>query len=119
VLNVITTSRSADVSAPIIADRRLRKLSFTGSTGVGRTLITQAAENVLRTSMELGGNAPFIVFGDADLDKAVDGALAAKFRNTGQACTAANRFIVHRSVAGEFARRVSERVEAFRVGRPS
>jgi succinate-semialdehyde dehydrogenase/glutarate-semialdehyde dehydrogenase len=117
VLNVITTSRSADVSAPIIADRRLRKLSFTGSTGVGRTLITQAAENVLRTSMELGGNAPFIVFGDADLDKAVDGALAAKFRNTGQACTAANRFIVHRSVAGEFARRVSERVEAFRVGR--
>jgi succinate-semialdehyde dehydrogenase/glutarate-semialdehyde dehydrogenase len=117
VLNVITTSRSADVSAPIIADRRLRKLSFTGSTGVGRALITQAAENVLRTSMELGGNAPFIVFGDADLDKAVDGALAAKFRNTGQACTAANRFIVHRSVAGEFARRVSERVEAFRVGR--
>jgi succinate-semialdehyde dehydrogenase/glutarate-semialdehyde dehydrogenase len=117
VLNVITTSRSADVSAPIIADRRLRKLSFTGSTGVGRTLITQAAENVLRTSMELGGNAPFIVFDDADLDKAVDGALAAKFRNTGQACTAANRFIVHRSVAGEFARRVSERVEAFRVGR--
>jgi succinate-semialdehyde dehydrogenase/glutarate-semialdehyde dehydrogenase len=117
VLNVITTSRSADVSAPIIADRRLRKLSFTGSTGVGRTLIMQAAENVLRTSMELGGNAPFIVFGDADLDKAVDGALAAKFRNTGQACTAANRFIVHRSVAGEFARRVSERVEAFRVGR--
>jgi succinate-semialdehyde dehydrogenase/glutarate-semialdehyde dehydrogenase len=117
VLNVITTSRSADVSAPIIADRRLRKLSFTGSTGVGRTLITQAAENVLRTSMELGGNAPFIVFGDADLDKAVDGALAAKFRNTGQACTAANRFIVHRSVAEEFARRVSERVEAFRVGR--
>jgi succinate-semialdehyde dehydrogenase/glutarate-semialdehyde dehydrogenase len=117
VLNVITTSRSADVSAPIIADRRLRKLSFTGSTSVGRALITQAAENVLRTSMELGGNAPFIVFGDADLDKAVDGALAAKFRNTGQACTAANRFIVHRSVAGEFARRVSERVEAFRVGR--
>jgi succinate-semialdehyde dehydrogenase/glutarate-semialdehyde dehydrogenase len=117
VLNVITTSRSADVSAPIIADRRLRKLSFTGSTGVGRTLIKQAAENVLRTSMELGGNAPFIVFGDADLDKAVDGALAAKFRNTGQACTAANRFIVHRSVAAQFARRVSERVGAFRVGR--
>jgi succinate-semialdehyde dehydrogenase/glutarate-semialdehyde dehydrogenase len=117
VLNVITTSRSADVSAPIIADRRLRKLSFTGSTGVGRTLIKQAAENVLRTSMELGGNAPFIVFDDADLDKAVDGALAAKFRNTGQACTAANRFIVHRSVAAEFARRVSERVGAFRVGR--
>jgi len=117
VLNVITTSRSADVSAPIIADRRLRKLSFTGSTGVGRTLITQAAANVLRTSMELGGNAPFIVFGDADLDKAVDGALAAKFRNTGQACTAANRFIVHSSVASEFARRVSEKVEAFRMGR--
>jgi succinate-semialdehyde dehydrogenase/glutarate-semialdehyde dehydrogenase len=117
VLNVITTSRSADVSSPIIADPRLRKLSFTGSTTVGRTLIKQAADNVLRTSMELGGNAPFIVFGDADLDKAVEGALAAKFRNTGQACTAANRFIVHSSVADEFARRVSERVEAFRVGR--
>jgi succinate-semialdehyde dehydrogenase/glutarate-semialdehyde dehydrogenase len=117
VLNVITTSTSAAVSEPIIADPRLRKLSFTGSTPVGRVLIRQAAQNVLRTSMELGGNAPFIVFDDADLDKAVAGALAAKFRNIGQACTAANRFIVHRSVAAEFARRVAERVRAFKVGR--
>jgi succinate-semialdehyde dehydrogenase/glutarate-semialdehyde dehydrogenase len=117
VLNVITTSASAEVSAPIIADSRLRKLSFTGSTGVGRVLMQQASHNVLRTSMELGGNAPFVVFEDADLDKAVDGALAAKFRNTGQACTAANRFLVHRSVADEFGRRVAERVAEFRLGR--
>ncbi|MEF2977302.1 NAD-dependent succinate-semialdehyde dehydrogenase [Subtercola sp. YIM 133946] len=117
VLNVITTSRSSEVTTPIIADPRLRKLSFTGSTGVGRVLIKQAADNVLRTSMELGGNAPFIVFGDADLDTAVDGALAAKFRNTGQACTAANRFIVHSSVAAEFAHRIADRVSEFVVGR--
>ncbi|RFA06903.1 NAD-dependent succinate-semialdehyde dehydrogenase [Subtercola boreus] len=117
VLNVVTTSASAALAEPIIADPRLRKLSFTGSTPVGRTLIRQAAQNVLRTSMELGGNAPFIVFADADLDKAVDGAVAAKFRNIGQACTAANRFIVHRSVAPEFARRVVERVAEFTVGR--
>ncbi len=117
VVNVITTSASRAVSAPIIADPRLRKLSFTGSTPVGRTLIEQSAANVLRTSMELGGNAPFVVFGDADLDKAVTGAMLAKFRNTGQACTAANRFIIHESVADEFARRVTERVDAFVVGR--
>ncbi|NEN07743.1 NAD-dependent succinate-semialdehyde dehydrogenase [Diaminobutyricibacter tongyongensis] len=117
VVNVITTSSSRDVSAPIIADPRLRKLSFTGSTPVGRTLIEQSAQNVLRTSMELGGNAPFIVFDDADLDKAVTGAMLAKFRNTGQACTAANRFIVQDTVADEFARRVTERVDAFVVGR--
>ncbi len=117
VLNVITTSTSGAVSAPIIADPRLRKLSFTGSTEVGRRLIEQSAKNVLRTSMELGGNAPFIVFEDADLDKAVDGAMLAKFRNIGEACTAANRFIVHASVADEFARRVTERVDRFRVGR--
>ncbi|WP_285728111.1 NAD-dependent succinate-semialdehyde dehydrogenase [Psychromicrobium xiongbiense] len=116
VVNVITTSSSAEVSAPIIADPRLRKLSFTGSTPVGRTLLRQAADGVLRTSMELGGNAPFLVFEDADLDQAVDGALLAKFRNIGQACTAANRFIVHESVAGEFAHRVTERVQAFRTG---
>jgi succinate-semialdehyde dehydrogenase/glutarate-semialdehyde dehydrogenase len=85
------------LSAPIIADPRLRKLSFTGSTPVGKKLIAQAAEGVLRVSMELGGNAPFVVFDDADLDKAVDGAMLAKFRNIGQACTAANRFIVHAS----------------------
>ena len=117
VVNVITTSESAAVSAPIIADPRLRKLSFTGSTAVGRRLIAQAADGVLRTSMELGGNAPFVVFEDADLDKAVDGAMLAKFRNIGQACTAANRFIVHAGIADEFARRVTERVSALRVGR--
>jgi succinate-semialdehyde dehydrogenase/glutarate-semialdehyde dehydrogenase len=117
VLNVVTTTRSSAVSEPIIADPRLRKLSFTGSTPVGRTLMKQASENVLRTSMELGGNAPFVIFGDADLDKAVDGAMAAKFRNIGQACTAANRFIVHSSVAAEFARKMSEKVGALRIGR--
>ncbi|TFC23009.1 NAD-dependent succinate-semialdehyde dehydrogenase [Cryobacterium glucosi] len=117
VLNVITTSRSGAVSDPIIADPRLRKLSFTGSTAVGRRMIGQAGQGVLRTSMELGGNAPFIVFADADLDKAIDGAIAAKFRNVGQACTAANRFIVQASVAEEFARRVTERVQDFVVGR--
>jgi len=117
VVNVITTSASREVSGPIIADPRLRKLSFTGSTPVGVQLMKQAADNVLRTSMELGGNAPFIVFEDADLDKAVEGAMLAKFRNIGQACTAANRFIVHESVADEFARRVTERVSAFKVGR--
>ena len=102
VLNVITTSRSGAVSGPIIADPRLRKLTFTGSTAVGQKLIEQSAQNVLKTSMELGGNAPFLVFGDADLDKAVDGAMLAKMRNIGEACTAANRFIVHESVADEF-----------------
>ncbi|MEO2134040.1 NAD-dependent succinate-semialdehyde dehydrogenase [Microbacterium sp.] len=117
VVNVVTTTRSAALSAPIIADPRLRKLSFTGSTPVGKKLIAQAAEGVLRVSMELGGNAPFVVFDDADLDKAVDGAMLAKFRNIGQACTAANRFIVHTSVVDEFARRVTERVNAMRVGR--
>ena len=117
VLGVITTSTSAAVSEPIIADSRLRKLSFTGSTGVGRTLLKQASENVLRTSMELGGNAPFLVFEDADLDKAVDGAMLAKFRNIGQACTAANRFIVHESVADEFASRLTARVKELSIGR--
>jgi succinate-semialdehyde dehydrogenase/glutarate-semialdehyde dehydrogenase len=116
VVNVITTTRTRAVSAGIIADPRLRKLSFTGSTPVGRALMKQAADGVLRVSMELGGNAPFVVFEDADLDKAVEGALIAKFRNIGQACTAANRFIVHESVAEEFARRVSERVAAMKVG---
>ncbi|CAN5234591.1 NAD-dependent succinate-semialdehyde dehydrogenase [soil metagenome] len=116
VVNVITTSSSRDVSDPIIADPRLRKLSFTGSTEVGRTLMKQAADGILRTSMELGGNAPFIVFEDADLDKAVEGALIAKFRNIGQACTAANRFIVHESVAADFSSRIAKRVAAFIVG---
>jgi len=117
VVNVVQTSSSSKLSAPIIADPRLRKLSFTGSTEVGRKLIAQAAEGVLRVSMELGGNAPFVVFDDADLDKAVDGAMLAKFRNIGQACTAANRFIVHADVAEEFARRVTERVQAMKIGR--
>ena len=117
VVNVITTSSSSAVSGPIIADPRLRKLSFTGSTAVGQKLIEQSAKNVLRTSMELGGNAPFVVFEDADLDKAVEGAMAAKFRNIGQACTAANRFIVHRDVADEFAKRITDKVNAFRIGR--
>ncbi|WP_404437860.1 NAD-dependent succinate-semialdehyde dehydrogenase [Microbacterium aerolatum] len=117
VVNVVQTSSSSKLSAPIIADPRLRKLSFTGSTEVGRKLISQAAEGVLRVSMELGGNAPFVVFDDADLDKAVEGAMAAKFRNIGQACTAANRFIVHASVAEDFADRITERVKAMRIGR--
>jgi succinate-semialdehyde dehydrogenase/glutarate-semialdehyde dehydrogenase len=117
VVNVLTTSSSSAVSKPIFADSRLRKLSFTGSTPVGVALLKQAADGVLRTSMELGGNAPFVVFEDADLDTAVDGAMIAKFRNIGQACTAGNRFIIQESVAEEFARRVAERVKAFRVGR--
>jgi succinate-semialdehyde dehydrogenase/glutarate-semialdehyde dehydrogenase len=117
VLGVLTTSKSSAISAPIISDLRLRKLSFTGSTPVGVALLKQAADNVLRTSMELGGNAPFIVFEDADLDKAVDGAMLAKFRNIGEACTAANRFIVHESIADEFAARVTERVKEFTIGR--
>ncbi|MFF2370724.1 NAD-dependent succinate-semialdehyde dehydrogenase [Agromyces sp. NPDC058110] len=117
VVNVIATSTSSAVSGPIIEDPRLRKLSFTGSTGVGRALMKQAATGILRTSMELGGNAPFVIFEDADLDKAVDGAMLAKFRNIGQACTAANRFIVHESVAAEFSKRVAARVAGFSVGR--
>jgi succinate-semialdehyde dehydrogenase/glutarate-semialdehyde dehydrogenase len=117
VVNVFTTSSSAAVSNPIILDRRLRKLSFTGSTAVGQSLMELATRNVLRTSMELGGNAPFLVFDDANLDAAVEGALAAKFRNIGQACTAANRFIVHESVAEEFSLRVTKRVKAMKVGR--
>jgi succinate-semialdehyde dehydrogenase/glutarate-semialdehyde dehydrogenase len=117
VVNVVPTTTSSKVSGPIIADPRLRKLSFTGSTEVGRALIAQAAQGVLRVSMELGGNAPFVVFEDADLDKAVEGALLAKFRNIGQACTAANRFIVHESVAEEFADRITARVASMKIGR--
>ncbi|NHT16113.1 NAD-dependent succinate-semialdehyde dehydrogenase [Cellulomonas sp. IC4_254] len=117
VVNVVPTSASAPLSEAIIRDHRLRKLSFTGSTPVGQRLMALAAEGVLRTSMELGGNAPFLVFEDADLDQAVDGAMAAKFRNIGQACTAANRFLVHRSLSAEFTRRVSARVRELRVGR--
>jgi succinate-semialdehyde dehydrogenase/glutarate-semialdehyde dehydrogenase len=116
VLNVVTSTHSGDVSAPIIADPRLRKLSFTGSTEVGRTLIAESAQRVLKVSMELGGNAPFVVFGDADLDRAVDGAMLAKMRNIGEACTAANRFIVHESVADEFGRRLADRMAALTIG---
>jgi succinate-semialdehyde dehydrogenase/glutarate-semialdehyde dehydrogenase len=116
VVNVITTSTSKDTSAAILSDPRLRKLSFTGSTPVGVSLLKQAADNVLRTSMELGGNAPFLVFEDADLDKALEGAMQAKFRNMGEACTAANRFLVHSSIADEFSQRIAERVSKLKVG---
>lgn len=117
VLNVITATRSGAVVEPLLKDPRTRKLSFTGSTEVGRRLIEQSAEQVLRVSMELGGNAPFLVFADADLDAAVDGAMLAKMRNVGEACTAANRFHVHESVAEEFAARLAERMGRLRVGR--
>ncbi|MDR6415348.1 NAD-dependent succinate-semialdehyde dehydrogenase [Pseudarthrobacter sulfonivorans] len=116
VVNVITTSKTSDVMTPILADPRVRKLSFTGSTSVGRHLLLQAADNVLKTSMELGGNAPFLVFDDADLDLALDGAMIAKMRNGGQACTAANRIYVQRGVHDEFARRLAERMGALRIG---
>ncbi|MCC6376908.1 MAG: NAD-dependent succinate-semialdehyde dehydrogenase [Microbacteriaceae bacterium] len=117
VVNVITSSSSSAVSKPIFADPRLRKLSFTGSTSVGISLLKQAADRVLRTSMELGGNAPFVIFEDADLDKAVEGAMIAKFRNIGQACTAGNRFIVQESVAAAFVEKITAKVNAFKVGR--
>jgi succinate-semialdehyde dehydrogenase/glutarate-semialdehyde dehydrogenase len=117
VLNVITTSHTGAVMGPLIADPRLRKLTFTGSTEVGRTLIEQSAQNLLRVSMELGGNAPFVVFEDADLDAAVEGAMLAKMRNIGEACTAANRFLVQASVADEFAERLADRMSALRLGR--
>ncbi len=117
VLNVITTTRTEEVTKPLIADPRLRKLSFTGSTPVGQTLVRQSADQLLRISMELGGNAPFLVFDDADLDAAVTGAMQAKMRNGGEACTAANRFIVQDGVADEFAARLTDRMAALRVGR--
>ncbi|MHA6782702.1 NAD-dependent succinate-semialdehyde dehydrogenase [Pseudonocardia saturnea] len=117
VLNVVTTSTAGAVMEPLIRDGRARKLSFTGSTAVGKKLLEQASDKVLRTSMELGGNAPLIVFEDADLDKAVEGAMAAKMRNMGEACTAANRFLVHRSVAPAFADRLAARMGALVVGR--
>jgi succinate-semialdehyde dehydrogenase/glutarate-semialdehyde dehydrogenase len=117
VLNVITAKRSGDVIEPLLKDPRTRKLSFTGSTEVGRKLIEQSADQILRMSMELGGNAPFLVFEDADLDAAVDGAMLAKMRNVGEACTAANRFHVHESLADEFSRRLAERMGKLKVGR--
>jgi succinate-semialdehyde dehydrogenase/glutarate-semialdehyde dehydrogenase len=116
VLNVVTTTHSGAVCEPLIRDDRLRKLTFTGSTAVGKMLVEQSAEQLLRLSMELGGNAPFLVFEDADLDAAVDGAMLAKMRNIGEACTAANRFFVHESVAEEFSSRLAERMGALVVG---
>jgi succinate-semialdehyde dehydrogenase/glutarate-semialdehyde dehydrogenase len=117
VLNVITSSSSSAVSEPIIADFRLRKLSFTGSTEVGRKLVEQSARQLLRVSMELGGNAPFLIFDDANLDKAVEGAMIAKMRNIGEACTAANRFYVAGRLQEQFAERLSERMGSMKVGR--
>lgn len=116
VVNVLTTSRPAEVVARILGDGRIRKLSFTGSTAVGRVLLAQAASGILRSSMELGGNAPFIVFADADIRAAVDGAVLAKLRNGGQSCVAANRFLVHRSIADEFTAEFSRRLSAQVVG---
>jgi succinate-semialdehyde dehydrogenase/glutarate-semialdehyde dehydrogenase len=117
VLNVITSSSSSEVSKPIIEDPRLRKLTFTGSTEVGRKLVEQSAQGLLRTSMELGGNAPFIVFPDADVDAAVEGAVIAKMRNIGEACTAANRFHVADRVAEEFAEKLAGKLGEMKVGR--
>ncbi len=117
VLNIVCGSSSGSLMAPLIADPRLRKLSFTGSTAVGRQLIAQSAEQILRVSMELGGNAPFIVFDDADLELAVEGAMIAKMRNGGEACTSANRFLVQDSVAEEFGQRLAERMGSMVVAR--
>ncbi len=117
VLNVVVTSDAGGVMEPLIKDGRARKLSFTGSTPVGKKLIEQSADQVLRTSMELGGNAPLLVFEDADLDKAVDGAMLAKMRNGGEACTAANRIYVHSSVIDAFGAKLTERMAALKVGR--
>src|SRR5579884_2964612 len=117
VLNLITASSAGETTGPLISDQRLRKLSFTGSTEVGRKLMEQASVNLLRLSMELGGNAPFIVFEDADIDAAVQGALIAKMRNVGEACTAANRFHVADAVAEQFAEKLAEKMGAMKVGR--
>ncbi len=116
VVNCVVSSRSSDVSAPILADDRLRKLTFTGSTEVGRSLLEQSAGHVLRASMELGGNAPFVVLSDADADEAVAGAMVAKFRNNGEACTAANRFFVHTDLYDEFRDKLVAAVEKLVVG---
>ena len=117
VLNVVTTSDPAALSSALMADARLRKVSFTGSTTVGRLLVRQSSGGLQRMSMELGGNAPFIVFGDADVDAALDGAMVAKMRNVGEACTAANRFLVHESIAEEFAEKLAQRMASLVVGR--
>ncbi|MEP6600144.1 MAG: NAD-dependent succinate-semialdehyde dehydrogenase [Actinomycetota bacterium] len=116
VVNVLTTDRPADLVTEALADPRVRKLSFTGSTGVGRTLLKQAADRIVNVSMELGGNGPFIVLDDADLDAAVEGAMLAKMRNGGQACTAANRFLVQESVADAFGDKLAAAMGGLRVG---
>ncbi len=117
VLNLITASSSSETTGPLIADSRLRKLSFTGSTEVGRKLMAQASDNLLRLSMELGGNAPFLVFEDADIDVAVQGAMIAKMRNIGEACTSANRFHVAGAVADQFAEKLADKMGAMKLGR--
>jgi succinate-semialdehyde dehydrogenase/glutarate-semialdehyde dehydrogenase len=119
VLNVVPTARSGPLMEPLIRDGRARKLSFTGSTEVGRLLLEQCSAQIMRTSMELGGNAPFLVFADADLDAAIQGAMIAKMRNIGQACTAANRFYVHADVVDEFSRKLAEQMGSLRIGRGS
>ncbi len=116
-VNCIATTDAGAVIEPLIRSGQVRKLSFTGSTQVGRTLLEQCAEKILRTSLELGGNAPFVVFSDADLDEAVEGAIAAKMRNMGEACTAANRIYVQASIIDEFGRRLAERMSSLKVGR--
>jgi succinate-semialdehyde dehydrogenase / glutarate-semialdehyde dehydrogenase len=116
VVNVVPSRSSGKVVSAMLADLRVRVISFTGSTEVGRTLIREAAHNVVRPCMELGGNAPFIVFEDADMAAAVDGAMIAKMRNMGEACTAANRFYVHESVAADFSRQLAKRMAALKVG---
>ena len=117
VLSVLPTSSPGPVTEALINDGRLRKLTFTGSTGVGKALVKQSADKLLRTSMELGGNAPFIVFDDADIDAAVDGAILAKMRNGGEACTAANRFHVANSVRDEFTEKMVKRMSEFTLGK--
>jgi succinate-semialdehyde dehydrogenase/glutarate-semialdehyde dehydrogenase len=117
VLNLITASSAGKTTGPLIKDARLRKLSFTGSTEVGRRLMTDASDQLLRLSMELGGNAPFIVFDDADVDDAVSGAMIAKMRNIGEACTAANRFHVAEPIAEQFAEKMAEKMRSLTVGR--
>jgi succinate-semialdehyde dehydrogenase/glutarate-semialdehyde dehydrogenase len=116
VVNVVPTKRAGEVVGPLLADRRTRKVSFTGSTEVGKELLRQAADNVLRVSMELGGNAPFLVFADADLEAAVEGAAFAKLRNIGEACTAANRFYVEEPIAAEFSQLLAARLERLKIG---
>jgi succinate-semialdehyde dehydrogenase/glutarate-semialdehyde dehydrogenase len=116
VVNVIPSRRSGPVVSAMLHDMRVRMVSFTGSTEVGRKLLHEAADNIVKPAMELGGNAPFLVFEDADIDAAIEGAMIAKMRNMGEACTAANRFYVHEKVAGEFARKLTERMAALKMG---